>query len=339
MICRGKVSGKGENMSCFGCPIVSIILPCYNAENVVPVAIESAANSSAASKCELIIVNDGSTDNTGDAIDAACKPINHMRIKVIKTEHQGVSKARNTALDASEGKYIAFLDSDDRISPCMLENMIAYCEEYGADFAYCELTSDITRLCNNAAIPVSISREKVFSTLLYRSSALGFTSVLYRRETIEKYALRFDESLRYGEDFAFLWKYAIRCSTFISFDKPFYYYARDNQASAMHHVCWEMTDVLKAVEQISESIPRTEFALRETYDAYMIPRYIIYLQKSFAAGNNRELFDKLRTKYPSVSCRTVIKKARPVIKASAILYTIAPDLYFRVFRLLSRNER
>lgn len=320
----------------FTCTMVSIILPCYNAEKVVSAAIESAANNSIAADCELIIVNDGSTDHTGDAIEAACKQIHNLKIRIIKTKNQGVSKARNTALDIAEGKYIAFLDADDRISPCMLENMVAFSEERGADFSYCKLTSDVSCLCSNTTIPESITKNEVFSTLLYRSSSLGFTSVLYRRETLEKYALRFDESLRYGEDLLFLWKYAIRSSVFLSFQKPFYYYARDNKSSAMHRVCWEMTDVLKAVERIQADIPKSEIALQKSYDAYMIPRYILFLQKGFAAGDHRELFDRLKKQYPSVSFRAVIKKARFIIQVSAILYKISPACYFHFFRILGR---
>lgn len=319
----------------FSCPMVSVILPCYNVENVVSAAITSVANSSIASNCELIIVNDGSTDNTEAVIDALCKKNSNLRINVIKTENQGVSKARNTALDVSEGKYIAFLDADDCISPCMLENMVDFSEKGKTDFSYCEQTSDITQLCKKTTIPEYISRDKIFSTLLYRSNTLGFAGVLYRRDIIEKYALRFDESLRYGEDLAFLWKYALRCSVFSSFRKPYYYYARDNKDSAMHRVCWEMTDALKAVEQISAYIPQEEIDLHKSYDEYMIPRYILFIQKSFAMGNNRELFDKLKMKYPLISYRTVIKKARFIIKVSAIVYSISPTLYFHLFRRLS----
>jgi glycosyltransferase involved in cell wall biosynthesis len=323
-------------------PIVSVILPCYNAETVVSAAIGSVAESSLAPKCELIIVNDGSTDHTQDVIDAACKRIRDLNIKVIKTENRGVSKARNTALDAAEGKYIVFLDADDRISPCMLENMVSFSEERGADFSYCEWTSDPAQLCANTTIPESTTKDKVFSTLLYRSISLGFTCVLYRREIIEKYALRFDDSLRYGEDLAFLWKYALRCSAFLSFPQPFYFYARDNKASAMHRVRWEMTDVLKAVEQIRADIPQqSETSLQKSYDEYMIPRYILYLQKDFAAGNDRELFEKLRKKYPSLSYRAVIKKARFIIQVSAIVYCVSPSLYFHLFHRINqiRNGR
>lgn len=320
----------------FTCPMVSIILPCYNAEKVVCAAIESAANSSIAADCELIIVNDGSTDHTGDEIEKACKQIHNLKIRVIKTKNQGVSKARNTALNIAEGKYIAFLDADDRISPCMLENMVAFSEDSGADFSYCELTPDLSLLCKNAVVPKPVSKDKVFTTLLYRSASLAFFSVLYRRDILKKYALRFDESLRYGEDILFLWKYAIRCSVFLSFHKPFYYYARDNVASAMHQICWEMTDALKAVAQIRAYIPPSEIALCKAYDAYMIPRYLLYLQKNFAAGDHRELFDRLKKQYPSVSFRAVIKKARFIIQVSAILYKISPAFYFRFFRIVGR---
>ena len=317
------------------CPIVSIILPCYNAENTVSAAIESVKNSTIASKCELIIVNDGSTDNTGAVIDDRCRQVKDLKIKVIKTNNQGVSKARNTALDAAEGKYIVFLDADDRISPCMLENMAAYSEKTGADFSFCKQTFDVTKLSKKATIPEITTKSKVISTLLYRSILLGFTNVLYRRSIIEKYSLRFDESLRYGEDLLFLWKYAIRCSIYLCFNRPFYYYARDNKSSVMHRVSWEMTDVLKAVEQIREYIPHKGIALHEAFDDYMIPRYILYLQTYFAAGKNRELYDRLKKRYSSVSYRAVIKKARLVIKISAILYSISPSLYFHVFKILS----
>ena len=314
------------------CPVVSIIMPCYNAENHVASAIESVSNSTIAHRCELIIVNDGSTDNTEAVIDGKCKQINNLKIRVIKTENQGVSKARNIALDNAEGKYISFLDSDDNISPSMLENMVDFSEKSGADFSYCKGTADITRVCLNATVPVDISKEKVFSILLYRSSSLGFSYVLYRREIIEKNSLRFDETLSYGEDLEFLWKYAIKATKYIFFDKAFYYYSRDNKESAMHQVRWKMTDVLKAVDQISAYIPRNEIKLQQLYDEYMIPRYILFLQKSFASGKNKNLFEKLKQKYSSVSYGAVIRKARFVIKVSAILYCISPSLYFHIFQ-------
>ena len=174
------------------CPVVSIVLPCYNAENVVTAAIESVVNSTIASSCELIIVNDGSEDSTMDVIDDICKQISNLDIHLINTKNQGVSKARNEALSVSKGKYIAFLDADDRISPCMFENMVAYSEERGGDFLYCGLTSDLTHLCKKATRPEYKSKDEFFSTLLYKSIQLRFSCVLYRREIIEKNSLRFE---------------------------------------------------------------------------------------------------------------------------------------------------
>ena len=118
------------------------------------------------------------------------------------------------------------------------------------------------------------------------------------------------------------------------FNKAFYCYARDNKASAMHQVSWKMTDVLKAIEQIRADIPRNKITLRKSYEEYMIPRYILFLQKSFAAGNKWKLFERLKQEYPSVSYRAVIKEARFIIKVCAILYSFSPSLYYRIFQIL-----
>lgn len=176
-----------------------------------------------ASSCELIVVNDGSTDSSKGVIDTTCERFPNLNAVIISTKNQGASMARNAALDIAEGEYIAFLDADDRFSPCMLESMVAFSEEKGADFPYCGLTSDASRLCEEATTPEPKLKDGVFSTLLYRSGSLGFTSVLYRRETIDEHSLRFYESLRYGEGLAFLWEYALECAVFLRFKQPYFF--------------------------------------------------------------------------------------------------------------------
>ena len=91
-------------------PKVSVIIPVYNAESTIVKCIESVLDQDY-NNIECVIVNDGSTDKTDYLIQSLYG--NNKNIKYLKTENFGVSHARNTALDATTGDYIVFLDSDD----------------------------------------------------------------------------------------------------------------------------------------------------------------------------------------------------------------------------------
>lgn len=102
-------------------PEISIIMPTYNREKFIAEAISSVLNQTY-SDYELIIVDDGSTDNTGQVVASFASP----KIRYVPLEHQGRSRARNHALSLAQGQYIAFLDSDDQFLPNKLEFQM-YC--------------------------------------------------------------------------------------------------------------------------------------------------------------------------------------------------------------------
>ena len=101
--------------------MVSIIMPVYNSEKYVSDAIESVCNQSY-KNWELLIVNDGSTDQSSKIIDDYAKK--DSRIKVFHRSNEGVSMARNYALDKCNGNYITFIDSDDVYHPERLKKMM-----------------------------------------------------------------------------------------------------------------------------------------------------------------------------------------------------------------------
>lgn len=102
-------------------PLISVIMPVYNAEDTVERAIQSVIMQTY-SDWELLIVDDGSTDNSGAICD--CCAENDARIRVCHTPNAGVSCARNTALQAAKGEWIAFLDSDDWYDRTFLQVML-----------------------------------------------------------------------------------------------------------------------------------------------------------------------------------------------------------------------
>jgi len=105
-----------------GTPIVSVIIPTFNRGWVIREAIDSVLNQTFGS-FELIVVDDGSTDNTHDIL-AEYKD----RITLIKQRNRGVSAARNRGMDVASGRFMAFLDSDDLWLPQKLSRQIAFFE-------------------------------------------------------------------------------------------------------------------------------------------------------------------------------------------------------------------
>ena len=121
-------------------PIVSIVMPTYNVAEYLPEAIDSVLSQTFV-KWELLIVNDGSTDDSGKIADDYSKKDN--RIKVLNKENGGLSDARNYGLKRASGKYIHFFDSDDAIQPDFYENLLNAISDGNYDFVICGYYKDV----------------------------------------------------------------------------------------------------------------------------------------------------------------------------------------------------
>ena len=107
-------------------PLVSVIIPAYNAEKYIEMAVKSVLKQSYPN-IEIIVINDGSTDNTMDVLS-------HLDgCVVVSTENKGVSNARNVGIDISKGEYISFLDADDELEKYAIESLMNACLKYDAD--------------------------------------------------------------------------------------------------------------------------------------------------------------------------------------------------------------
>jgi glycosyltransferase involved in cell wall biosynthesis len=109
---------------------ISIIVPIYNVEKYICDCVESLQNQTL-KDIEMILVDDGTPDNSGDIIDEYAK--NDTRIKIIHKKNQGVSAARNEGLLAATGEYVIFCDSDDMMEPDACEKLYNAGEKYNAD--------------------------------------------------------------------------------------------------------------------------------------------------------------------------------------------------------------
>ena len=112
--------------------LISVIVPVYNVESYVAECIESIQNQTYMN-LEIILVDDGSKDMSGDICDQYAAY--DERIKVIHQENGGLSAARNTGIEAANGDYISFVDSDDYIGLTLFEDMLQLLKEYDLDIS------------------------------------------------------------------------------------------------------------------------------------------------------------------------------------------------------------
>ncbi|MCU7695109.1 glycosyltransferase family 2 protein [Haoranjiania flava] len=115
-------------------PLISIIVPAYNVEAYIDKCLASL-HSQTLQDIEVIVINDGSTDNTGAVCEAWKAKDN--RLHIIHQENKGISETRNIGLAASKGHFIGFVDGDDWVEPQMFERLYNAVQNYSADIAMC----------------------------------------------------------------------------------------------------------------------------------------------------------------------------------------------------------
>ena len=155
-------------------PLVSVIMPAYNAAPFIEEAINSVI-SQTVKDWELLVIDDCSTDNTREIVE---KIITYdSRVKLLANEkNMGAAGSRNRGLDLFRGQYVALLDSDDYWRPQMLEKMLARAAETGADIIYCsyELVDEKgVKVCNDFLVPETTSfKESIVRSVITCSTVL-----------------------------------------------------------------------------------------------------------------------------------------------------------------------
>lgn len=189
--------------------LVTVIVPIYNGEKYIEQTAKSILRQTY-KNIELILVNDGSKDNSLDIIEKIA--LRDKKIKVINKTNGGVSSARNSGIKAATGKYVMFVDSDDYLPDKAVENMVnANNDDYdliiGSYYSY-NLQSQTKHIFDNAK--VLRDTAKYFSDNFNKDISSSVWAKLYKRDSIKTY---FNEDITFGEDLLF------NCSYFCGSDK------------------------------------------------------------------------------------------------------------------------
>lgn len=168
-----------------GGPSVSVVVPAYNVEDYVVACVQSLMRQTY-SDLEIVVVDDGSTDRTGQLLDGLAE-IEGSRLKVVHQSNGGLSMARNNGLAASSGDFVCFVDGDDQVAPDMISVLVAALDVTGAELACCGHATYTPEGMPSWSVPpyrVRVERqpEALEETLYYRGAGTNAWAKLGPRE-------------------------------------------------------------------------------------------------------------------------------------------------------------
>ncbi len=206
-------------------PKVSSIVPVYNTENYIEKCLQSLAKQTM-QDFEIIIVNDGSTDNSEAKINKFIQEHQKLNITYLKKENGGLASARNYGVQYAKGEYLSFIDSDDYIEENLYKDLEKYMEEEIDVIKFKMQTVDEEgKIIEKLDGPVfeKCTGEEAYQKLCTFDLFLDPACIyLYKREFFKKN--NFQYKLRYHEDFGLTSLIIIQAKSFVSTDKYGYYY-------------------------------------------------------------------------------------------------------------------
>lgn len=276
--------------------IVSVLMLTYNRENLVSRAIESILNQTY-SNFEFIIVDNGSTDKSGQIADEYAQK--DSRIRVIHRDKGTISAGRNTALDAAQGDYIAFIDDDDWAEPDFLEFLLNLAVESDADIAICGAAD---KVFDEKCV---MSAEEALIELMWRKKYnVAFPTKLFHQNMFA--SVRFPEDKTF-DDIALMYKLLAEANRVAYHGLPkytFYRHEGNNSSWTTHHeqltpeILQEYLDAYRTrTEWLSERFPNSAdtFAYFEWSFMISMVEKIERLQITSCLAQKKVLVEYLRT--------------------------------------------
>lgn len=236
--------------------MISIIMPVYNSGLYLREMIDSILAQSYRN-WELVLVDDGSKDNSGEICEQYASTDN--RIRVIHQQNAGVGEARNTGLRLIQGDYVYFADSDDSMEPEMLQKMVDVVDRTGADVVRVDYWDDYADSsvekgrCDGSV--ESFCQAEATMKVYHNEITSYLWSMLFRRTVIQNSF----PNLRTFEDYCAVFKWIASCNKLVWLHEPLYHY-RQRQDSLMNHLHVGLDcprDFMTAIQARYDAIKRT----------------------------------------------------------------------------------
>lgn len=258
--------------------LISIIIPVYETEQTIERCLVSLINQSY-EHLEIILVDDGSTDQSGFLCDLYAEKDN--RIKVIHQQNRGASDARNAGIRAANGDYIGFVDSDDWCERDMYRHLYQLSDEGKADVAICSFVFDksdgrcFTESSTRIDRPLVLTRGQALQSIAgsrkFEKAGYNVWNKLFSHQLINENAILFNDELTYGEDAFFLVTAILAAQKIVYQPIPVYHYCQnlkslENQAITDHHFSrvkmGQLVALNKIIAQVGTDYPTAVSAIK-----------------------------------------------------------------------------
>lgn len=331
--------------------MISIIIPLYNVEQYIIECLKSFEKQ-LYKEFELIIVNDGSTDNSVEIAENYLKN-SQLIITIINQQNFGVSAARNRGIEEAKGEFICFVDSDDMVGPYYLLKMISLLKKENCDLVFCSSSivpeeykfnnndlKHLGELKSEIKIMDSITALKSF---LYKGLVSGIGTMLIKKEILDNECIRFKEGYRYSEDQEIIWRIISKSNLIASINNPQYLYRiRDN--SAMSVVDNKRLDGFKLMLDLEEYFQIEKPNFYKEFKKFGVARWVWATTWQIAIGSkDYKSFYKMIDEFQFKEyMKNLIFYPQNKVKISSVLFMSSPSIYYLIVKYFigsSKNIR
>lgn len=310
-------------------PFFSIIIPAYNAGETIIKCLESVYQQKFVNY-EVIIINDGSSDNTEELIKEAIKDKNAFRL--INTKNQGVSYARNLGISVCSGAYIVFLDSDDWV----LQGYLEYAYEKlklnnydGIIFNYLEVTGTTEKHMDNGLSgrnSPSFDYEKLFLLCVIQNNPWD---KIFKREFFIDHGIEFSTGISVGEDALLTFEILLRSRNIFFSEKAFVMYKIDSQGVSKTKITdKKIRDILYIADSIKSKVSKSKLNYFHYYNVRLLYHYYM-----FSNRNELNYIDALKVEFFK-SIKLVSLNNVPTIKLKFLFLLLKIAVLLKVLPLL-----
>ncbi len=309
-------------------PRISVIVPVYKAERYLQECINSILNQTF-TDLELILVDDGSPDNSGAICDEYAEK--DKRVKVFHQENRGVSAARNLGIDNAKGEYITFVDSDDYIESYTLEILYYDIISNKADISCAHgrsKYSDTKEALEKSKQIIWRDNDAIKKSLLDHSATYSSCRKLYKKEFIND--IRFEEGRKIHEDSFFVFCCCLKKPVFVM-RNVFVYHYRENPDSASHSPFSDkFLDILYFANRKQELVNK-HFPELQAEANNMIVKANLSMLNIFCRTKDKKYKKDIK------QCIKTVKKLKkyfvPVIPIDKKMFIVVTNNLYGLFRL------